>query len=161
MTRLIWLDDDLTPENGYNIIERLWKLDKESNDPIPFYISTFGGSGSACFGIVDAMRAAKSPIITIGCGKIMSAGAVLLSSGTEGKRYMCENARLMAHQPRGFVELTGTTIAMIKSTRDSMYELLAANTNKSVMRLHEDLELDMYLTATEAMSYGFVDNIIK
>ena len=57
-------------------------------EPIELLISTHGGSASEMFGIYDTMRMVKKDcdVETFGIGKVMSAGVLLLSAGTKGKR---------------------------------------------------------------------------
>jgi ATP-dependent protease ClpP protease subunit len=69
-------------------------------DPIKFLISTFGGNAVDMFGIYDCMRMVKDggvEVHTVGSGKVMSAGVLLLAAGTKGKRLIGKNCRVMVH----------------------------------------------------------------
>lgn len=65
-----------------------FKEEEPPYKPIKFYISTYGGSADEMFAIYDMMSIlkAKCEMETIGLGKVMSAGTLLLASGTKGKR---------------------------------------------------------------------------
>ena len=67
--------------------------------PIEFYISTWGGDALGMFAIYDLMRLIKKEydINTFGLGKVMSAGILLLASGTKGQRRIGKHTRIMLH----------------------------------------------------------------
>ena len=71
----------------------------EELDDITFYLSTYGGSADDMMSIYDMMRLTKKnrDIETIGMGKIMSAGTLILAAGTRGKRKIMKNCRVMIH----------------------------------------------------------------
>ena len=72
----------------------------EVSQPIQFIISTPGGRASDMFSIYDVMRMVRKDcdIETFGLGQVMSAGTLLLASGTKGKRKIGRNCRVMVHQ---------------------------------------------------------------
>jgi ATP-dependent Clp endopeptidase proteolytic subunit ClpP len=77
-------------------------IEGEEPDPledITFYVSTYGGSADDMFSIYDVMNFAKSrcDVSTVGLGKVMSAGVLLLAAGTKGKRKIGRNCRVMIH----------------------------------------------------------------
>ena len=91
--RTIGLIGDVDEEKGGDLMMGLLLLTELSGkeapyDPITMYISTYGGSADEMFGIYDIMTKAKKQceIHTIGVGKVMSAGTLVLASGTKGKR---------------------------------------------------------------------------
>ncbi len=69
-------------------------------DPITMYVSTYGGSADEMFAIFDIMNHCKKSchIETIGIGKVISAGTLILAAGTKGKRKISKNCRVMLHQ---------------------------------------------------------------
>ena len=66
---------------------------------IDFYVSTYGGSADDMFALYDIMKNVQqtSNIRTIGMGKVMSAGVLILAAGTHGKRKIGKNCRVMIH----------------------------------------------------------------
>ena len=74
--------------------------DEMPYDPITMYVSTYGGSADEMFAIFDIMNHCKKSchIETIGIGKVMSAGTLILAAGTKGKRKISKNCRVMLHQ---------------------------------------------------------------
>lgn len=79
-------DDDAEKEKEYNGWER---------QPIKLYIYTYGGACYACFALIDAIRASKTPVYTIVLGTAMSAGIFIFNAGH--KRLIGEHATLMYH----------------------------------------------------------------
>ena len=64
---------------------------------IPIIIDSYGGEAYALLSMIEEIKSAKIPVATIARGKAMSCGAVLLSCGAEGQRYMSANAIVMIH----------------------------------------------------------------
>ncbi len=71
----------------------------EVKKPFKLYVSTHGGIVSDMFSIIDIMSTIKQgcDIETIGIGKVMSAGVLILASGTKGRRKIGKNCRVMLH----------------------------------------------------------------
>ena len=91
-------------------------------------------------------------------------GALLLASGTAGKRSCLPNSRVMIHQPLGGArgQVTDIQIAAKESSRikEMTATVLAEHTGKSIEQIHEDTERDNFMTAEEAKEYGLVDQVI-
>ena len=91
---------DVTEEKVAEVIHGLLYLDhiyshskEEKRKPIDFYVSTYGGSADDMFSLYDVMRNVKkrNEIHTVGMGKVMSAGVLILAAGTQGKRKIGKN----------------------------------------------------------------------
>jgi ATP-dependent Clp protease protease subunit len=140
----------------------------EVSQPIDFIISTPGGRASDMFSIYDVMRNVRKDceVTTLGLGQVMSAGTLLLASGTKGKRKIGKNCRVMVHQVSA-----GTSgphhemineIAEIEYTQQKYIKCLAAETKMSetfIKKLFEK-KVNVYLSAEEAVKYGLADIII-
>lgn len=139
----------------------------EAEDPekdIFLYINSPGGSVTAGLAIYDTMKYIKPAVATICVGIAASMGAVLLAGGASGKRNSLPHAKIMIHQP-WVGGLQGQTSdieihakEMIK-TRDSLYNILAEHSGKTVEQLAKDCDRDYFLTAEEAKTYNLIDNI--
>ena len=70
-----------------------------SLEPMKLYLSTYGGAADDMFSFYDILTQAKESceLHTIGLGKVMSAGVLLLAAGTKGHRYIGKNCRVMIH----------------------------------------------------------------
>ena len=165
--RLFLGNDELTEDIGDRFIKGFQILESESKEkPIEIFISTFGGSIFELFAIHDMIRASKSNIITIGYGKIMSAGTLLLSCGDERKCY--PNTQFMIHEMS--YELGYDKHAVNKSEVDNaqhmnnrFLELLGKCTNKSFKQWKAltHSRPDKYFDSQTALEWGLVDKIIE
>ena len=64
---------------------------------IPVVIDSYGGQVYSLMSMISTIRSSKIPVATIAEGKAMSCGAVLLSFGQEGMRFMDPDATVMIH----------------------------------------------------------------
>ncbi len=139
----------------------------EAEDPekdIYLYINSPGGSVTAGLAIYDTMKYIKPDVATICVGMAASMGAVLLAGGAKGKRNSLPNAKILIHQP-WVGGLQGQTSdieihakEMIK-TRDTLYNILADHSGKTIQQITKDCDRDYFLTAEEAKTYNLIDNI--
>ena len=163
--RIIFLGSDVNEANANIVVAQLLFL--QSEDPkkdIYFYINSPGGSVYDALAIYDTMKYISNDIQTVGIGIQASAAAFLLSSGTEGKRFVLPNASVMIHQPssgtRG--KVTDQEIDLKESLRVKklLEEIMATNTGQKPSIIHQDMERDKWLSALEAKQYGIVDEVI-
>ena len=137
-------------------------------DPITMYVSTYGGSADEMFAIFDIMEMCKKSCVieTVGLGKVMSAGTLILAAGTKGKRKISKNCRVMLHQVSAgaFGPLFNMTTELdaIQKLQDQYITAMASCTNLSKRKLKSLLNerVNVYLTAEEAVEYGLADIII-
>ena len=166
--RIIFLSEDVNQTTASLIIAQMLFL--ESEDPekeISFYINSPGGSVTDGLGIVDTMNYIRCPVTTICIGMAASMGAVLLATGTKGKRFATPNAEILIHQPLiGGQGLSGQTTEikiqadqMVK-TRQRLNKILSEVTGQSLEQVEIDTERDHYMTAEEALKYGLIDGIM-
>ena len=137
-------------------------------DPITLYISTYGGSADEMFGLFDIMNNCKKSCVieTVGVGKVMSAGTLLLAAGTKGHRKITKHCRVMLHQVSagtfGPLFNMTTEIDAIQSLQESYVNAMVSCTNLSKRKLKSLLNerVNVYLSAEEAVEYGLADIII-
>ena len=139
----------------------------ESEDPnkdIFFYINSPGGSVSAGMSIFDTIQFIKPDVSTLCIGMAASMGAFLLSAGAKGKRVSLPNSKIMIHQPLGGAQGQATDIEIhareILKTREQLNKILAERTGQPLEKIQADTERDYYMSATEAQTYGLVDQVI-
>lgn len=140
----------------------------EAEDPkkdIYLYINSPGGSVTAGLALYDTMQHIKPDVSTICVGIAASMGAILLSAGAKGKRFILPNAEVMIHQPLGGTEGQASDIAItakhILKTRENLNKILAKNTNNPLSQVEKDTDRDFYMSSDEAKKYGIVDEIYK
>ncbi len=92
-------------------------------------------------------------------------GAILLSAGTKGKRFVLPNAEVMIHQPSGGAEGMAADIEItakqILKTRERLNKILAKNTAQKLDKIEKDVDRDFFMDAPEAVAYGIVDKVLK
>ena len=136
--------------------------------PIEMVISTYGGSALDMFGICDMMRVVKEdcPIITTGIGKVMSAGVLILASGTKGARRIGRNTRVMIHSviggTHGSMHNLENEIEEIRWIQDRYIDTLVKETDmtKRMVKKLLDKKVNIYLDAEQAVDYGIADIIV-
>jgi len=164
--RIIFLGTDVNEHSANLVVAQLLFLANEnSKKDIYLYINSPGGSVYDALAIYDTMQYIEPDIQTVGIGVQASAAAVLLSSGTKGKRSLLEHATVMIHQPssgtRG--KVTDQEIDLRESLRVKklIEEIMVRNTGQKVDKIHADMERDKWMTSAEAKKYGLVDHILS
>jgi ATP-dependent Clp protease protease subunit len=147
------------------IVAQLLFLESENPDKdIALYINSPGGSVSAGLAIYDTMQFVKCDVSTICVGMAASMGAVLLTGGAKGKRFMLPNARAMIHQPSGGFQGQASDIHIqaqeILKIRERLNEIIARHTGQTVDKIRVDSERDNFMSPTEAVAYGLVDKVL-
>ena len=166
--RIIFLSEDVNHASASLVVAQLLFLESEDPDrEIYLYINSPGGSITDGMAIVDTINYIKCPVTTICVGLAASMGAVLLASGTKGKRFATPNAEILIHQPLiAGGGLSGQTTEikihadhMVK-TREKLNKLLSERTGQELATIEKDTERDTYMTAEEALKYGLIDGIM-
>ena len=166
--RIIYLGEDVNPTTSSLIVAQMLFLESEDPDKeIYFYINSPGGSITDGMAIVDTMNYIKCPVETVCVGLAASMGAVLLTAGEKGKRFAMPNSEIMIHQPLiggGGLQGQATEIKIhadhLVRTREKLNKFLSERTGKPLDVIEKDTERDNYMTAEEALVYGFIDGIM-
>ncbi len=162
--RIVFLSGEINDQMANTIVAQLIYLEgKNPNKDIFMYINSPGGSVSAGLAIYDTMQYIKCDVSTICIGMAASMAAVILSSGTKGKRICLPHSEVMIHQPLGGTQGQATDIEIhakhMQKTRETLNKILADNTGKDVDTIKLDTERDNFLDAKQAVKYGLVDKI--
>jgi len=164
--RIIFLDGEINDATADLVVAQLIFL--ESEDPskdISVYINSPGGSVTAGMAIYDTMQYIRPDVQTICMGQAASMGALLLTAGAQGKRFILPSARVMIHQPWGGVEGQATDIAIhtkeILRIKKLTTDILVSCTGKDEDTVKNDVERDYFLSADEALEYGLVDKVMR
>lgn len=162
---IIMLDGEVTDESASLCVAQLLYLSaKDDAKDINMYINSPGGSVSAGLAIIDTMNLIPNDVNTITTGLAASMGAMILLSGTKGKRNALPHAEVMIHQPLGGAQGQATDIAIranhILRTRETLYSMMSDATGKDIDEIADACERDNFLTAEEARDFGLIDHII-
>lgn len=163
--RIIFIGSGIDADVANIVIAQLIHLAHEDDKKdITLYINSPGGSVSAGMAIIDTMNFIKPHVSTVCIGMAASMGAMILSCGEKGKRFILPNAEVMIHQPLGGAEGQASDIAIqaehILKIRDTLYKMLAENTGKSLDTIKKDADRDYWMSANESVKYGIVDKVI-
>jgi ATP-dependent Clp protease protease subunit len=163
--RIIFLGTPINDEIANLLIAQFLFL--ESDDPekdINFYINSPGGVVTAGLAVYDTMMYIKPDVTTVCIGQASSMGAVLLASGSKGKRYSLPNSRILIHQPMGGFQGQASDIAIqakeILRMKETLNEILVKHTGKDINRIQTDTDRDFFMSGLEAKDYGIVDHVI-
>ena len=163
--RIIFLGTPVDDTVANLLIAQLLILESEDPDKdIIMYVNSPGGEITGLFAMYDTMQFIKPDISTICLGQAASAAAVILASGTPGKRYILPHSRVLIHQPHGGASGQAVDIEIqakeIVRMRDSLDEILAYHTGQEVAKVANDTDRDFIMGANEAKEYGIVDDVI-
>ena len=162
--RIIFLGTPINDEVANHVMAQLIFLEYENPEKdITLYINSPGGYVSAGLAIYDTMQHVRPNIATICIGSCASMAAVLLAAGTKGKRYALPHSRIMLHQPSGAATGQSTDIQItakeIVRTKDTLTEIVAKHTGKSIDEVRAKTDRDFYMGPEEAKAFGVIDEI--
>tara|TARA_R100000900_G_scaffold64045_1_gene51357 strand:+ start:1435 stop:2106 length:672 start_codon:yes stop_codon:yes gene_type:complete len=171
--RSIYFSGDLNEERGAEIITALLVLSKQKNsegeiDPIKLYVSTYGGAADEMFAIYDVINHIKAQgvvIETIGLGKVMSAGTLMLACGTKGHRRVGAHTRIMIHSvaggSMGELHSIKNELEQMNLLQESYIQAMSDETEMSKKQIQSliNRKVNVYLSAEEAIEKGLADEV--
>ncbi len=163
--RIVFLDGPINDVTADLVVAQMLFL--ESQDPekdINLYINSPGGSVTSGLAIYDTMQYIRPDVQTICMGQAASMAALLLTAGAAGKRRSLPSARVLVHQPWGGVQGQATDIGIqareIVRLKKMLIDYFALHTGKTTEQIASDLERDYFMSATESVAYGIVDEVL-
>ncbi len=163
--RIIFLGSPIDDVVANLIVAQLLFLQSEDEKKdIKFYINSPGGSVTAGLAIYDTMQHVKPDVVTICIGQAASMAAVLLSSGTKGKRFALPNSRIMIHQIMGGAEGQASDVEIqaneMLRLKKKLNEILVNHTKQTYDKIDRDTDRDYFMTPDEAKKYGLIDKVL-
>ncbi len=159
-------------------IKNINLLKNINKDPITIHMQTVGGCWYSGMGIYDCIKSCKCKTTLVGYGQLCSMGTVIIQAAT--RRLLTSSSYFMAHwgsSDSGGYYLTSQNIASLeKDLAKKMVEIYASRCYKtgkffkekdySPSRVESYIKRklgngDWYMSAEEAVNYGFVDGIYK
>ena len=163
--RIIFLTGEINDSVANTIIAQLIYLEGKNPDKdIYFYINSPGGVVSDGLAIYDTMNYIKCDVSTICIGLAASAAALLLTSGTKGKRYALPNSQIMIHQPHaqgigGQASDIVIRAKEIEKNKEKLNLILSERSGQPLKKVKIDTDRDYFMSANEAKEYGLIDKI--
>ena len=164
--RIVFLWGEIGPNTAGSLIMRLLELQAKARErAIAIYINSPGGSVDDTLAVYDTIQFLECDVSTLCVGQAASGAAIILASGTPGKRYALPHSKVMIHQPWGGITGQASDIVIqakeIVRAKGVLNELLGQHTGHTVEEVRQDTERDYYMSAREAVEYGVVDEIIQ
>jgi ATP-dependent Clp protease protease subunit len=164
--RVVFLVGPVNDQTANLVVAQLLFLESENPDKdISLYINSPGGSVSAGLSIFDTMNFIKPEVSTLCMGMAASMGSFLLMAGAKGKRFALPNSKIMIHQPSGGAQGQATDIEIhareIIKTREQLNRIYAERTGQPLEKIAADMERDRFMSPTEALDYGLIDQVIE
>jgi len=165
--RIIFLGTPISDEVANAVMAQLLCLQSmDTERDINIYINSPGGSFTALTAIYDTIRYIKPDVSTVCLGQAASAAAVLLAAGTPGKRFALPNSRIIIHQPAtegtygqsSDIEIQANEILRLRALLEKM---ISDSSGKSIEEVSHDIERDKFLTASQAVDYGLIDEVFE
>jgi ATP-dependent Clp protease, protease subunit len=147
--------------------EKIASAHNTGQSVIPVIIDSYGGQVYSLMSMIASIKSSELPIATIVEGKAMSCGVILFSCGTEGYRYITEDATLMIHDVSagswGKNSEIQASAEETKRLNEKIYKILSENSNKSEKwfnkQLNEKGRADWFIESKEAIDLGLADKI--
>ncbi len=163
--RVVFLVGEVNDHTANLIVAQMLFLESENPDKdIHFYINSPGGSVTAGMAIYDTMQFIKPAVSTLCIGQAASMGAFLLTAGEKGKRFCLPNSRVMIHQPLGGFRGQASDIEIhareILYLKQRLNQMLSMHTGQPVEVIERDTDRDNFMSATDAVAYGLVDQVL-
>ena len=164
--RIVFLGTEVSDQSANLIVAQLLFLEAEDPDvDIRLYVNSPGGDSYAGFAIYDAMQFVKPDVQTYAVGMAMSAGAMILAGGAEGKRFVLPNSKVMIHQGSGGFRGTPADIQIaakeILSLTRRYAEIIAKHAHRDVDEVMRDIDRDNFLGPEDAIAYGLADRVLE
>jgi ATP-dependent Clp protease protease subunit len=162
--RIIFVTNSINMEMANEIVAQLLFLESDSSEKdICMYINTPGGRIDSMYAVYDTMTYVKPDIITVGFGEVMSAGTFLIAAGTKGKRYALPNTQFMIHEMSSGTEGKAHEMFNYLKHMEFLYNKFAKHmsvlTGQKEKKIREDMKVDFYMSAEEAVAYGLIDAV--
>jgi ATP-dependent Clp protease protease subunit len=164
--RIVFLGSEVEDSVANVIAAQLLFLEAEDPEKdISLYINSPGGSAYAGMAIYDAMQYVRPDVRTVCVGMAMSAGAMILCGGAQGKRFALPNAKMMIHQGSGGYRGTPADIQIaareILEMTDRMATIIARHTFQPKEQVMRDIDRDNFMSPHEAVEYGLIDAVMR
>lgn len=163
--RIIFLGMPIDDHVANLVVAQMLYLDREDpSKDIQLYINSPGGLIYPGLAIYDTMQLVRADVRTIAVGSTASMATVLLAGGTKGKRASLPNATIHMHPAgggsRGYAPDVEIQARELLRMNRKIYQILAHHTGQPLERIEADFQRDRFLTPSEAVEYGLIDEVL-
>lgn len=154
-------------ESAKEFLEGMINAQNTGQTIIPVVIDSYGGEVYSLLKMIDIIRSSPVPVATICMGKAMSCGAILLSCGADGQRYIAPSATVMLHDAASYafgkVEDIKVEAKEITRLNDQIYSVLDENCKQAPgyfkKLVHDNSHADLYFNANDTLKHGIVNHV--
>ena len=154
--------------NSYNVVQK--EINNAKGKELNLVISSGGGSVTEGMAIADLIANYPEETTATGIGLVASIATVVLLSADKVK--MTENAFMMIHRPWSYTMGNAAELEATAELLDKMEAKLLDIYTASVIKrkgsqdnlenkITEMMAAETWLTAQEALEFGFIDEIVK
>jgi len=154
--------------NSYNVVQR--EISNAKGKELNLVISSGGGSVTEGMAIADLIANYPEETTATGIGLVASIATVVLLSADKVK--MTENAFMMIHRPwsytMGNADELEATAELLDKMEAKLLDIYTASVikrkgkqNDLENKISEMMAAETWLTAQEALEFGFIDEIVK
>ena len=160
--------NEFTEKSARDFGQKMAMAQSTGQDVIPILIDSYGGQVYSLLSMISDINHSDIPVATIAQGKAMSCGAVLLTCGAPGLRFMDEHATVMIHDVssgmRGKVEELKADSKEADRLNNLIFKMMANNCGKKddtffLRKLKRRSRADWYLTPQDCLKYKIVNDI--
>ena len=164
---ILWNEDIDTSTIDVSMYIRKWNgedvgIPADQRNPIKIFINSDGGCVNTVLNVIDTISLSKTPVITIGMGKVYSSGGMLLMAGH--KRYVFEHTSCLIHDgSSGAIGDIGKLIVNLKFTEqleERVRKYIVSRTKITEEMYDSNYRRDWFMFSDEMIKYGIADKII-
>ena len=159
--------NEIDEETTKKFFEDFQKALDTGQNIIPIIIDSYGGDIYSIFAMADCIKSSSIPVMTICNGKSISAGAVMLTCGHEGLRYISPLSAIMLHDASAFfegkVEDMKVSIREMNRVNSQLYKILDDNCGQKSGFFKDKIKklknVDYWISAEKALEYNIVNHV--
>jgi len=162
--RILFLSGQVDAQTMDIMIAQLLYLNSVDNRDISIYINSPGGDVVSGLSLIDTINYIESDVSTVCLGMAASMGAVILSCGAKGKRFVLPHSRVMIHSvSSGFKGHTADIKIEMEQTlkcQEDIYKILSENCGKPFEEIEVLCDRDKWFIGKEAVDLGIADKVL-
>ena len=134
----------------------------EDRQPIKIFINSDGGYVATVLHVIDMIHLSKTPVYTIGMGRVYSAGGLLLMDGH--KRYIFPHTSCLIHDgSSGAIGSIGKMIDNLEFTKElekRIKQYILSSTRITEEIYDQNYRRDWFMFSEEIIKLGIADEIV-
>ncbi len=163
-SRTVLIFGEINMKVAERVTAQLLAFAADGDGDIRVILNTPGGHVESGDTIHDTIKFCGPKIKMIGTGWVASIGAHIFLAADKENRFCLPNTRFLLHQPLGGVQGQASDISIeaeeIIKMRERINRIIARETGQTYEKILNDTERNFWMSAEEAIPYGFVSRIV-